>query len=187
MRHFLVVYNLVQKNFYGQRDHPLGHLPFKYHSPKTIHRGGISSQTTPIFGQGTQSETFWSYYTIIHTISVEFLGYKSSKKDKNMISCTRLYVESTETLTDQGRKRRILSHLKQWWENIRGQNLILIFTNKKDTKLSLIGEHFRALWTLLIPLRDFSHWSLPTPWSPPHPRLVLFPSVENHRDTPQKF
>ena len=38
---------------------------------------------------------------------------KSSKKDKNMMSCTRLYVESTYTLIGQGRKKRTASLLKE--------------------------------------------------------------------------
>ena len=73
-----------------------------YHSSQ---RGGITSQTEPIFGPWTQYETFWNFCTRIYISYPAFCRvFKSSKKDENMMSGTRHYVEPTETRTGQGRK-----------------------------------------------------------------------------------
>ena len=54
----------------------------------------------PIFGPRT-------YYIF----STSFLGYKSSKKDENMMSYTIFYVESTEALMGKARRRGVLNHI----------------------------------------------------------------------------
>ena len=76
---------------------------------------------------------FGTFRTSIYIIYTAFLGSKSSKKDKNMMSCTRLYAYSKEALMGQSRKRRLLSFIMEWSENIRGQNWSNIIPNTKDT------------------------------------------------------
>ena len=51
------------------------------------------------------------------------------------MSCTRLYVESTETPMGQGREKTLLSLPKELFENIRGKKSLFIITNTKETKL----------------------------------------------------
>ena len=50
------------------------------------------------------------------------------------MSCTILYVESTETLMGQGSKRRLLSLLKECRDNMRGHNSFLIIITSKGSK-----------------------------------------------------
>ena len=52
---------------------------------------------------------FFPFCTRIYTTFTSFLGYKKLPKVKNMMSCTRIYVKSTETLIDQGSKRNRLT------------------------------------------------------------------------------
>ena len=63
-----------------------------------------------------------------------FLDLRSRKKDENMMSCYRLYVESTETLMGQRSKKRLLSLQKGKFTNMCGQNLFLIIINSKGSK-----------------------------------------------------
>ena len=69
------------------------------------------------------------------------------------MSCTRLYVEPTETRMGQGRKRRLLSLLKEWLEKTRGYNSSNIIANTKEIKLALIGPFVWTLGILLSPLK----------------------------------
>ena len=48
------------------------------------------------------------------------------------MSCIRLYVEPTEDLMSQERKKRLLGLLKQWIENMRGHNSLFIVITSKD-------------------------------------------------------
>ena len=43
-----------------------------------------------------------------------------------MMPCTRMYVESTEKMIGQVSKRRLLIHLNQGVDNIRGNNSFFI-------------------------------------------------------------
>ena len=53
---------------------------------------------------GHNLSRFGPFGTRMYTISTEFfIILKSSKKDENMISCTKIYVESTKPLMGQGR------------------------------------------------------------------------------------
>ena len=54
-----------------------------------------------------------------------------------MVSHTRIYLEHTEALIGQGRKKRLLSLLNQWWENIKGRNSFFIIIILKYSKQSL--------------------------------------------------
>ena len=88
----------------------------------------IFSARRPIRGEIflLKRATFWPGDTI-RAVSALFYQYlqdfysifhlKNSKKGKNMMSCTRLYVYSTETLMVQGRKKRLLSLPKELFEN----------------------------------------------------------------------
>ena len=58
-----------------------------------------------------------------------------------MMSCTRLYVESTEALMGQGSKRRLLNLPKERWDKMSGKNSLFVITNTKKTKLSLMGHY----------------------------------------------
>ena len=53
-----------------------------------------------------------------------------------MMSYTRLYVEPTEALMGQARRKRLLSLLKQRRENMRGYNSFFIIAISKDRKQS---------------------------------------------------
>ena len=61
-------------------------------------------------------------------------------------------------MVDQGRKWRLLSHLKQRWEITREQNSLVRIITTKQTKLSLRGQQFRTLGTLLSTFKS-SRWS----------------------------
>ena len=67
----------------------------------------------PLFPQGTKSEEFWPFYIRIYTIYTAFFLSKKLQKYENMMSCTRLYVDYTDTLMCQARKMRLLSNLNQ--------------------------------------------------------------------------
>ena len=58
--------------------------------------------------QGHDMRCFGPFGTRIYIISTSFLGSKSSKKDKNIISCTGLYVDHIEALIGQSREGRLL-------------------------------------------------------------------------------
>ena len=51
-----------------------------------------------------------------------------------MMLCTRLYVEPTEALLGQARKKNLLSILKQQREDTRGHNDSFITITSKDNK-----------------------------------------------------
>ena len=55
-----------------------------------------------------------------------------------MMLCTKMYVESTETLMGQGREKRLLILPKELFENIRGHNILSRIINTKETKMSFI-------------------------------------------------
>ena len=98
------------------------------------------------------------------------------------MSCTRLYVEFTETLMDQGRKKRLLSPPKEWFENMWGHNSLFSITNTKDTKLSLMGD-FLSLGTLLRLFKDLSSLNLSHPLvssSSPDTLLPLYRWLQGH-------
>ena len=98
------------------------------------------------------------------------------------MSCTRLYVESTEILKGQGREKRLLSLPEEWFENMWGKNS-LFSINTKETKLLLIG-HFLDLRDTSQPfLRSYHHWSPPFPLvSPSYPdtHLPLYQQLQEH-------
>ena len=50
------------------------------------------------------------------------------------MTCTRLYVDPIEAPMGQEREKRNLGLLKQWWENMRGHNILLIIITPKDKK-----------------------------------------------------
>ena len=112
-------FNLVKKlklnKFsYGGRKYLLVHLPFKYQCQKSSQSGDIPSLTAPIFGLWTQCQPFWPFlYQDLHNFYSIFHHLQKQQKDENMMSCPRLYVESTETLMGQGRKKRLLSLPKE--------------------------------------------------------------------------
>ena len=54
------------------------------------------------------------------------------------MSYIRLYVESTESLMGQGKKMRLISPPKDWFDNMCSQDSLFVITNTKETKLSLI-------------------------------------------------
>ena len=89
-----------------------------------------------LFVQGHVTRHFGPFGTRVYTVSKVFLGYKSSKNDKNMIACPRLYVKPTETRVLNSSKRSLISHLKQLREKIRGHNLSLIIITSKGSKES---------------------------------------------------
>ena len=96
--------------------------------------GYIPSSTALVFGLGHDMGSFCPLCTRIYTTSTAFfIIFKGSKKDENMMSCARLYVKSTETLLGKGRKRRLISPQKEWWENMRGNNSFLIITTSKGS------------------------------------------------------
>ena len=98
MKHFKAVYNLVKNSFFSL-------LRAERSPPWTS-----SIQILPWI----EYKMFWPFlYKNLHNFYSIFVGLKGSKKDENMMSCTRLYVESTETQLDKGRKRRILSLPKE--------------------------------------------------------------------------
>ena len=89
---------------------------------------------------------------------------------------------------DQGRKWRLLSHLKQGWEIMRGQNSLVSIITTKEANLSLGGQLHRTFGTLLSPFKGYHHWSSPpAPRPPPSPDPILFPYTDNHWDTPQEL
>ena len=142
MRRFLACYNLVknsilQNPFTDQEITPQFHLSFESQRQKSSQREDITSPTASIFGPWTYYEMFWPFCTMTYIISTAFLSVlKSSKKDKNMMSCTRLYVDPTETLTGQGRKR-ILARNGQ---SSRYPSLDFVLLNY-CSPLSLINSH----------------------------------------------
>ena len=73
-------------------------------------------------------------YQDLHNLYSIFFVQKDSKKDENMISWTRLSVESTDTLMGQARKSRLLILLKEWRENMREHNSFFIITTSKGSK-----------------------------------------------------
>ena len=54
-------------------------------------------------------------YQVIHHFYSSFRVLKGSKKDKNMLSCTRIYVDPTYTLTGQGRKGILVRNGLNCW------------------------------------------------------------------------
>ena len=176
MKCFLSDYNLVknwlfQNPFTSQEITPL----FIYHSNisfRSLVRGDIFLlKSHPSLAQGHIMNHFGPFCTRIYIISTAFFRVqKGSKKDKNMMSYTRLYVDPTETLMYQARKMRLLSLLKEWCENMRGQNSSNIISNKKDTKLALIRPFVWTLGTLLSHfIKGFSSLKSPHPVVPPSP------------------
>ena len=49
-----------------------------------------------------------------------------------MMLCTRIYVDHTAAPMGQVRKKRLLSLLKQWLENMRGHNSLFIVITPND-------------------------------------------------------
>ena len=49
-----------------------------------------------------------------------------------MMSCTRLYEDSAESLTGQVRKKKILKFIKQQWDIIRVHSSCFIITTIKN-------------------------------------------------------
>ena len=62
-----------------------------------------------------------------------FLGSKNLQKDKNMMSCTRLYVESTDILRGEWRKWRLLSLPTEGRESMSGKKSFLIIITSKGS------------------------------------------------------
>ena len=63
-----------------------------------------------------------------------FQDIKKQPKNENMMPCTRLYLESTETLMVQGSKTRLLILPKGLFEKIFGYNSFLIIIISKGRK-----------------------------------------------------
>ena len=78
----------------------------------------------PFLAPGHNMRRFGLLYQNLHNFYSIFRVLKGSKKDKNMMSCTRLYVEPTETLTDQGGKRILVRNGRIFWS--RSPALVLL-------------------------------------------------------------
>ena len=70
----------------------------------------VPSRKRPCLSHRHVTRRFDPSCNTIYIVSKSFLRVlKSSKKDENMMSCTILYIESTETLIGQARKKRFLT------------------------------------------------------------------------------
>ena len=76
-----------------------------------------------------------------------------------MMSCTRIYLESTETMMGQGRNKRLLSLPKELFENMLGQNSLFGITKTMETNLSLMGQRFGPYGHFSALLKGFSSLS----------------------------
>ena len=72
---------------------------------------------------------------------------------------------------------------------MRGQNSVVNIITTKQTKLSLRGQLHRTLGTLISPFKGAIIIEVPppVPRPPPYPQIILFPSIDNHWDTPQEI
>ena len=107
-----------------------------------------------------------------------------------MMSCTRLNIESTETLMGQARKRMLQSLLMERSKNMRGHNLPNIISNTKDAKLALIGPFFWILGTLISPFYGVLSLKFPYPLvspCPPATPLPLFGRSQGHLSAILRF
>ena len=143
-------YNLVNNSnssifFYGPRYHPLVHIPFKYYHQNSSQRGDITSQKWLFCPRDILWNVLALLYQDLPSFYRIFEGLKSSKKDKSMMSCTRIYVEPTDSMMIQESKRRLIILLMGLLENMRWHNWSNIIANTEETKISLIGPLF---WTL---------------------------------------
>ena len=105
------------------------------------------------------------------------------------MSCTIIYVEPTEALMGQAKKRRLLSLLKKWWDNNRG-GVITHYFHHKGNQAIISTVMFLDLRDTSQPfLRVFHHWSPPTPWFPLLPSYSYSPlkTITSLRDTSQNF
>ena len=109
-------------------------------------RGDIPSWTTSIFGLGHNMGRF-APFVLGSTQRIHLLKIiqKSINDDVMYLTLRRVYRE----LMDQGRKWRLLVHLKQGWKSMRGQNLLASIITTKQTKLSLRGKLHRKSGTLI--------------------------------------
>ena len=110
MRRFLACYNLFKnriiQNTFMDRDitpYLICHSNFSVISPVT---GEIFFSNWTHFWP---LDILWDILAFVHQDLHNFYSifrvFKVIKKDKNIMSCTRLYVHPTETLTGQGTKR----------------------------------------------------------------------------------
>ena len=119
MKYFLAGYNLSKNskfsNFFLSQDTSPLDICHSNISIRSSVRGEIFLlKLCPFLAQEHNMKHFGPFCTSIYITSTVFLRvYKSSKKDKNMMSCTRIYVEPTYSLVRQARKGILLSPLKR--------------------------------------------------------------------------
>ena len=119
MERFLACHNLVKnpifQNPFTVLEITLLGICHSNLSVRCLVRGEIFLlKARPFLAWQHNMERFGHFVPGSRSFLQHFLGSKSSKKDKNMMSCNRLYVEPTEAVIDQARKRRLLSLLMEW-------------------------------------------------------------------------
>ena len=138
VRRFLAVYNLVQKknkNPFTSGDITPLHILYSNLSVRRPVIGEIFLLKRVHFWSGdTIRDTLVLFYQDLHNFYSIFRILKSGKKDENIISCTRFYVDSTDTLMGQRRESIIIIPTKDLFDNMWRQTSFLIITTSKGIK-----------------------------------------------------
>ena len=134
MRRFLACFNLVKnvnlsKLLYGPIYHPPAPPVIQILVSEIQSEGRYSFSDRAHFGPLDIIRDILTFlYQDIHNFYSIFRVFKGSKKDKIVISCTRLYIDPTETLTGQARKRILTRNVRI----CRSPSLTLVLLNYRS-------------------------------------------------------